>query len=94
MGKRSHGFRVKTREKLQQKPGYRPPINKFLREFKMEQKVIILPEPSSFKAQPHSRYKGKVGTITGKIGKSYVIEVKDGSVFKKIIARPEHIRAA
>jgi large subunit ribosomal protein L21e len=94
MGRRSRGFRNKTREKLKQPAGYRPAITKFLQEFKTGQTVIILPEPSSHKGQPHSRYKGRVGTITGKIGRSYIIEVKDGSTIKKIIARPEHIRVA
>ena len=94
MGKRSRGFRVKTRDKLRQKPGYRPPITKFLQEFKMGQKVIIALEPSSHKGQPHSRYKGKVGVIGGMIGKSYVVELRDGSVKKKVISRPEHLKAA
>lgn len=93
MAKRSRGFRVKTRRKLRQKPAYRPPITKFLQEFKKGQKVVILPEPSSHSGMPHSRYKGRVGTIAGTRGRSFIVEIEDGSTIKKIIARPEHIKS-
>lgn len=93
MTKKSKGFRVKTRKKLKQKPGYRPRITKFLEEFKRNQKVIILQEPSSQRGMPHSRFKGKVGKIIGSRGKSYIIEIVDGGKIKKIISRPEHLRA-
>lgn len=94
MAKRSRGFRVKTRDKLGQKPWYRPSITKFIQEFREDQQVIVLPEPSSQKGMPHSRYRGKVGTIAGKRGRSYIVEIRDGSKTKKVIARPEHLRAA
>jgi len=93
MTKKSKGFRVKTRKKLKQKPGYRPRITKFLEEFKKNQRVIILQEPSSHKGMPHSRFKGKVGKVAGSRGKSYIIEIVDGDKIKKIISRPEHLRA-
>jgi len=93
MGRKSSGFRSGTRQKLKQKPGYRPAITKFLQEFKKKQKVIVLPESSSRKGMPHSRFKGKVGKIVGKRGRSYIVEVKDGKKLKKIISRPEHLKA-
>lgn len=92
MTKKSRGFRSKTRQKLRQKPGYRPRITKFLQEFKERQKVIILPEASSQRGMPHSRFKGKVGNIVGKRGRSYIVEIKDGKKVKKIISRPEHLK--
>lgn len=92
MGRKSRGFRSGTRQKLKQKPGYRPAITKFLQEFKKKQKVIILPEPSSQRGMPHSRFKGKSGKIVGKRGRSYIVEVKDGKKLKKIISRPEHLK--
>ena len=94
MPKRSRGFRIKTRKKLSQKPSYRPTITRFLQEFEKNQKVVIVPEPSSHKGMPHSRYKGRVGTITGKRGRSYIVEIIDGSKVKKLIARPEHLKTA
>jgi large subunit ribosomal protein L21e len=92
MVKRSRGFRSKTRRKLKQKPGYKPPITKFLQEFEIGQKIAIDIEPSSHKGMPHPRYQGRVGEITGRRGKSYIIKIKEGSKIKKILARPEHLK--
>ena len=94
MTRKSRGFRSKTRFKLIQKPGYRPPITKFLQEFRTNQKVIILQEPSSQRGMPHPRYKGIAGHVIGKRGKSYIVEIVDGNKVKKLISRPEHLKAA
>lgn len=92
MAKRSRGPRSKTRKKLRQIPGYKPAITKFLQEFKERQKVIILIETSSHRGVPHPRFKGKIGEIVGKRGRSYIVEIKDGEKVKKIISRPEHLK--
>lgn len=90
--KKSRGLRSKTRQTLKQKPAYRPPITKFLQEFTIGQKVIIEQEPSSHKGMPHPRYKGRIGKIIGKRGKSYIVEIKDGNKVKKLISKPEHLK--
>lgn len=90
MVKKSRGFRAKTRKKLRQKA--KPSITKFLQEFEIGEKVIILQEPSSQKGMPHLRFKGKVGKVIDKRGKSYIVEIRDGNKVKKIISRPEHLR--
>ncbi len=90
MVKKSRGFRSRTRKKLKQKA--RPTITKFLEEFKIGEKVIILQEPSSQKGMPHPRFKGKIGKIIEKRGKSYIVEIIDGNKVKKVISRPEHLR--
>ena len=92
MVKRSRGFRSRTRKKLKQIAGYRPPITKFLQEFDIGQKVVIDIEASSQKGVPHPRYEGRVGEIIGKRGKSFIIKIEDGGTVKKIIARPEHLK--
>ncbi|MEM5882731.1 MAG: 50S ribosomal protein L21e [Candidatus Aenigmatarchaeota archaeon] len=93
MVKKSRGIRTKTREKLRQKAGYRPTITKFLQEFKEGQKVAIVQEPSSHSGMPHPRFKGRVGKVIGKRGKSYIVEITDGNKIKKIISKPEHLKA-
>jgi large subunit ribosomal protein L21e len=93
MTRKSRGFRSGTREKLTQKPGYRPAITKFLQEFRKNQTVVILQEPSSQSGMPHPRFKGKMGKIIGKQGKAYIIEISDGNKVKKLIAKPEHLKA-
>lgn len=94
MVKKSRGFRSRTRFKIIQKPGYRPPITRFLQEFKKNQSVVILQEPSSQKGMPHPRFKGVFGKILEKRGKSYIVEILDGNKVKKVISRPEHLKAA
>ncbi len=93
MVKKTRGFRSGTRKKLKQKVAYRPPITRFLQEFKIGQTVIIMPEPSSHKGMPFSRFKGKAGKIIGKRGSSYLVELKDGKMSKTIISRPEHLKS-
>jgi len=93
MVKKSRGFRAKTRFKIKQKVAYRPPITKFLQEFKKNQAVVILQEPSSQKGMPHPRFKGTVGKIIGRRGKSYIVEIVDGNKVKKLISAPEHLKA-
>ncbi len=90
MVKKSKGFRSGTRKKLKQKA--RPAITKFLEEFKIGEKVIILQEPSSQRGMPHPRFKGKIGKVIEKRGKSYIVEIIDGNKVKKVISRPEHLR--
>jgi large subunit ribosomal protein L21e len=93
MTKKSRGFRSGTRRKLMQKTAVRPAITKFLQEFRKNQKVVILPEPSSSAGMPHSRFKGKSGEIIGKRGNSYIVEILDGNKVKKLISKPEHLKA-
>lgn len=92
MVKRSRGFRSRTRKKLRQKTGRRPVISKFIEEFRKNQKVVVVQEPSSHKGMPHSRFKGKIGKIIGRRGKSYIVEIKEGNKLKKVISRPEHLK--
>jgi large subunit ribosomal protein L21e len=63
-----------------------------LRTFKTGQKVVLYPEPSSHKGMPFLRYKGRVGIVTAKRGKSYLVEIRDGGKKKTIISRPEHLK--
>lgn len=92
MVKKSRGFRSGTRRKLRQKPSKRPAITKFLRAFKHGEKVMILPEPASQKGMPFPRYKGKVGVVVERRGRSYLVEIVDGKKKKTIISRPEHLK--
>ena len=93
MVKKSRGFRSKTRFKIKQKVAYRPPITKFLQEFKNYQAVVILQEPASQSGMPHPRFKGKMGKVIGRRGKSYIVEIVDGNKVKKLISAPEHLKA-
>jgi large subunit ribosomal protein L21e len=58
----------------------------------MGARVAIFIDPSVHRGQPHHRYHGRVGLITEKRGRAYVVEIKDGGKIKKIIASPEHLK--
>lgn len=92
MTKSSKGFRTRTRKKLEQPAGYRPAITKFLQEFPIGGRVVISPEPSSQKGMPFPRFAGKMGRVVERRGKSYVVEIADGSMMKRVISRPEHLK--
>ena len=94
MVRRSKGTRSKTRRVLSKK--YRekglPNVTKVLQTFEEGEKASIVIDPSVHRGQPHRRFYGLTGTIIGKQGKSYLIEVKSGNKKKTLIVRPEHLR--
>lgn len=90
--KKSRGFRSGTRKKLRQKTSVRPTITKFLKDFRTGQQVMVLHEPSSFRGMPFPRFRGKVGKVVEKRGRSYVVEVVDGKKVKKVFSAPEHLK--
>ncbi|MEM0350259.1 MAG: 50S ribosomal protein L21e [Archaeoglobaceae archaeon] len=95
MSWKSHGFRFKSGRKLKKKvreKGIR--LRKFLQEFEIGQRVIIDIEPASQKGMPHPRYQGRSGIVVGKRGRAYLVQIKDGSILKTLISRPEHLKAA
>lgn len=67
------------------------PITKSIQEFPTGARVTIVIDPRVHKRQPHHRYQGRVGIIYGKMGRGYMVEIKDGGKIKKIVAGPEHL---
>ncbi len=57
----------------------------------MGDKVVIDIDPTFITTAPHRRYQGKVGTIIGRRGKAYEIEIYVGGKRKVIITTPDHI---
>ncbi|HDH91522.1 MAG TPA: 50S ribosomal protein L21e [Candidatus Aenigmarchaeota archaeon] len=90
MVKKSRGFRTRTRKKLKAKIR-RKGITRYLKEFSVGDKVVIKIDPSSHKGMPFPRFKGKVGRIVGKRGRSFIVEIRNGEKLKKVISRPEHL---
>ena len=54
--------------------------------------VAIVLDGGQQMGMPHRRFNGKTGVITGKQGRAWVIEVKDGNKQKTVVSRPEHLR--
>jgi large subunit ribosomal protein L21e len=63
-----------------------------LREYNVNDKVIIKINPSIVKGMPHRRFHGKVGVVEKVMRRSLLIDVKVGDKTKKVIARLEHIK--
>ena len=95
MVKKSKGTNFRTRKIFSKHPRKRglPSLSRTLTKYEVNSKVNIVIEPSVQKGRPHRRFHGKTGVVLEKRGQSYLIQVSDGKSFKKIIARPEHLKA-
>jgi len=94
MVQRRGGFRRKTRSKLK-KPLNRKgkiSIRDYFQSFKEGSKVSLVGEPAIQDGMFHPRYKGLVGTVIGKRGRCYKIEIKDGGKKKLFVVHPIHLR--
>ena len=93
MGRKAKGYQRKTRHLLKRKSRERGKTgtSKLLYDYKPTEKVVIKLDPSMHKGMPHRRFHGKIGVITEKRGRSYVVNVSQGRAIKEIIVRPEHI---
>ncbi len=93
--KRSRGLRSKTRHKMRKSSREKGPLSttRLMKSFTVGDKVHIVLEPSIQKGQPHPRFHGRTGTVIGKRGRSYLVEISDGDAKKMVISAPVHLRA-
>lgn len=96
MVKASKGARRRTRGVLQKRARDRglSPITRIFQRFEVGEKASVNIDPSIHKGQPHVRFHGRTGTVTGSRGKAYLLKVRMGGKEKEIIVRPEHLRKA
>jgi len=94
MSKMSHGPRARSGMKLMKSIREKgmPPVTHYLKQFEEGERVAIDIDPSEHKGMPYHRFQGLVGTVIGKQGDAYIIDLKVGSVHKKIISSPVHIK--
>ena len=94
MGKNPRGSRHATRNLFRKSPRQKglTPLGRLLIEYKVNDRVDIIPDPSEQKTLPHRRFCGKVGTIIDIRGRAFQVELKDGNKTKSIFLRKEHIR--
>jgi large subunit ribosomal protein L21e len=88
MVQKSYGKMRGTRKKL--KLSGRPGTTKFLQSFSVGDSVHIH-FTTTIRIQ-HPRMQGSTGKVVEKRGRSYVVEVRDGGVMKKLFVRPEHLK--
>jgi len=84
---------MKTRSLLRRNPRERgkTTLTKILTNYNEGDKVVVKIDSSMHKGMPHRRYHGKVGIVSAKRGRSYVVHVTQGDATKEIIVRPEHL---
>jgi len=95
--KASQGLRHKTRRMLSKsirERGAIPGLSLLMLEYKVGDKVHIVPNPAIHEALPHRRYIGKTGTVVGRRGRAYLVELYVGSKRKVLMVVPEHLRPA
>lgn len=90
--KRSKGKFSKRTRCLRKRTGEKSiPMRRLLSTFAIGDKVCINLAPSQ-KGLPHPRYRGRHGVIVGMRGKSYVIDIKVGNSYKRIIVPGMHLK--
>ena len=92
--KRSKGVRQGTRYIVSRSKTERSRLNisRIMHDYSEGDSVAIVLDGGQQMGMPHRRFNGKTGVITGKQGRAWVIEVKDGHKAKKVVSRPEHLR--
>ena len=88
MVQKSYGKMRRSRKKMTNPP--KPTITDLLRKFEVGDKVhVVIRSSGRFQ---HPRFHGKTGTVLAKQGRTYVVEIHDGSLAKKLFLAPEHLK--
>ncbi len=78
------------RSRKKMKNPAKPMLADMLRKFEVGDKVhVIIRSNRRFQ---HPRFHGKTGTVLAKSGRTYIVEVRDGSLAKKLFLAPEHLK--
>jgi large subunit ribosomal protein L21e len=90
--KGSEGYRRRTRS-LRVKPRDRGKvrIRARMQRFGEQERVSLKINPF-YQNIPHPRFNGRTGTVVGRQGRAYFVEIVDGGKTKRIIVTPEHLK--
>ena len=71
----------------------RPTINDFVQNLNMGEKVFVNIQPNiKNQGYPYIRYQGTCGTIVGKRGDAYMVQVRDKKKQKVLLLKPVHLK--
>ncbi|MBI4983727.1 50S ribosomal protein L21e [Candidatus Woesearchaeota archaeon] len=94
MPQRVGSFLRKTRQKL--RLGYKEKgkvsVSRYLQEFKEGDKVGLKIHSCVQFGRFFPRFHGLVGTVIGKKGSCYQVEIRDGGKDKKLFVHPIHLK--
>jgi large subunit ribosomal protein L21e len=66
-------------------------LSRILRDYSVDQKIVIKIDSTQVKGMPHRRFNGLVGTVKEVGARAITVEVPVGDKIKTVIARKEHI---
>lgn len=67
-------------------------ISQFLKKLDNGDKVVLKANPSIQHGLFNLRFYGKIAEVIGMQGACYMVQLKDGGVFKKFIVHPTHLK--
>ncbi len=93
--KRSLGKMSKRSRLLRKRIGARRlGITKLVKSFAIGDRVHIDHKSAYFGGMPHPRYRGRIGTVVGKRGEAFIVEIQDYRMTKKLIIPVVHLERA
>ncbi|MGV8151162.1 MAG: 50S ribosomal protein L21e [Candidatus Woesearchaeota archaeon] len=94
MTTRMDGFRKRTRRKFKKEQSQKGKlsIRNFLQKLNTGDKVALTVEPAYQDGMYRPKFIGKIGTVVGKSGQCYKVEIVDTSKKKTLIVHPIHLK--
>lgn len=94
MTTRMDGFRKRTRRKFKKNQSQKGKlsIRTFLQKLQVGDKVALNVEPAYQDGMYRPKFMGKIGTVKGKAGQCYKVEINDSSKKKVLIVHPVHLK--
>lgn len=94
MATRIGGSKRKARNKLRKNLRCRGKLSlrRYFQELNNGEKVALNTESSLSNGMYHLRHHGKIGTIVGKKGTCYQVQIKDINKVKVLIVHPVHLK--
>ncbi len=91
--KRTGTSRRKTRSKLHKVTGTKGKISisRYFAKYEIGDRVALKAEPAVQKGMYFPRFHGKIGEVTGKVGRCYKVQIKDFTKEKTLIVHPVHL---
>lgn len=86
---RSKGYRRRTRSLLRK--SNLGGLSRVLRDYSVDQKVVIKIDSTQVKGMPHRRFNGLVGTVKEVGVRTLIVSVPVGDKVKTVVARKDHI---
>ena len=66
-------------------------LSRMLRDYSIDQKVVIKIDSTQVKGMPHRRFNGLVGTVKEVGTRTLTVSVPVGDKVKTVVARKDHI---